>query len=144
MSNDRQKKESHVTRKLFAVLAGVMVFAEAAAQGDGGRYGGASALERAQLPKYCYALHVDSKLAGHPEYDIPRSCGPYMNHLCEGLIYLIRAQKVTAPLNQRRGDVGIAVGTIQAALNSMNRECPIRADVEAALARAKIIQAGLR
>ena len=144
MSNDRQKKESHVRRKLFAVLAGVMVFAEAAAQGDGGRYGGASALEQVQLPKYCYYLHVDKRYAGHPEYDIPGSCGPYMNHLCEGLIYLIRAQKAAAPARYRKDNAGAAVGIIQGSLKSMTKECPIRADVEAALARAKIVQAGLR
>ena len=144
MSNDRQKKESHVRRKLFAVLAGVMVFGGAAAQGDGGRYGGASALERAQLPKYCYYMHVDTKFAGHPEYDIPRVCGPYMNHLCEGLIYLMRAQKAAAPARYRKDNAGAAVGIIQGSLKSMTKECPIRADVEAALARAKIVQAGLR
>jgi len=133
-----------VRRKIVAILSGIMVFAEATAQGDGGRYGGASALERAQLPKYCYAYHVDKKYAGHPEYDIPRSCGPYMNHLCEGLIHLIRAQKATVPVNQRRANAEAAVGTVQTALNSMNRECPIRADVEAALARARVVWAGLR
>lgn len=133
-----------MNRKIVAVLSGIMVFAEAAAQGDGGRYGGASAVERAQLPKYCYAFHVDSKLAGHPEYDIPRGCGHYLNHLCEGFIYLIRAQKTTAPANQRKGNAGAAIGSFQRSLKHMTKDCPIRADVEGALARAKTIQAGLR
>ncbi len=129
---------------IAAILCGITIFADAAAQGDGGRYGGATALEQAQLPPYCYYLHVDKRYAGHPVYDIPRSCGPFMNHLCEGLIHLIRAQKASSPARYRKDNAGTAVGLLQGALKSMTKECPIRADVEAALARARIVQAGLR
>ena len=131
-------------RKIVALLSGLMVVAETSAQGDGGRYGGASALEQVQLPRYCYYLHVDKKYAGHPEYDIPRSCGLFMNHYCEGLIHLIRAQKATAPANLRKGEARAAESLVGKTLKSMTKECPLRADAEAALARAKIIQAGLR
>ena len=130
-------------RKMVAILCGLVVFANAGAQ-DGGRYGGASALEQAQLPPYCYYLHVDKKYAGHPVYDIPRNCGVFMNHYCEGLIHLIRAQKAATPANVRKGDAGAAVSLIGKTLKSMTKECPLRADAEAALARAKIVQAGLR
>ena len=130
-------------RQAVAILCGIGIIFDAAAQ-DGGRYGGATAIEQAQLPKYCYYLHVDKRYAGHPEYDIPRVCGQLMNHYCEGLIYLIRAQKATAPVRDRRGNISAAVGRIQGALNSMTKECPLRADAEAALARAKIIQASVR
>ena len=130
--------------KILAILPGLMVFANAAAQGDGGRYGGASALEQVQLPPYCYYLHVDTKYAAYPEYNIPRNCGVFMNHYCEGLIHLIRAQKATTPANVRKGEAGAAVSIIGKTLKSMTKECSIRADAEAALARARIVQAGLR
>lgn len=126
-----------------AMLCGILAFMDAFAQ-DGGRYGGASAMEQVQLPKYCYYLHVDKRYQGHPEYDMPRVCGPYMNHYCEGLIQLMRAQKATSPLNERRANAGRARSGIEYTLKGMTKECPLRADAEAALVRAKSVQAGLR
>lgn len=128
---------------VLALVSAISLCGAATAQ-DGGRYGGASALERAQLPKYCYAFHVDSKLAGHPEYDIPKNCGHFQNHLCEGLIYLLRAQKATAPVKDRRGNAGSAVGILSRSLQHMTPECPIRPEIEGALTRAKFLQSRLR
>lgn len=130
-------------REVVAILSGIVVCMDAGAQ-DGGRYGGASASEQAQLPKYCYYLHVDKKYQGHPEYDMPRSCGPFTNHYCEGLISLMRAQKATAPAKERRDNAGRAVSAIEYTLKGVTKECPLRADAQAALARAKSVQAGLR
>ena len=130
--------------KILAILSGLMAVAEAAAQGDGGRYGGATALEQAQLPPYCYYLHVDTKYAARPEYNIPSNCGQYMNHYCEGLIHLIRAQKAATPKNLRQREAGAAVSLIAKTLNAMTPGCPLRAEAEAALGRAKAIQAALR
>lgn len=125
------------------ILCSFMFAAGAGAQ-DGGRYGGATAIEQAQLPRYCYYLHVDKKYQGHPQYDMPRSCGPFTNHYCEGLIALMRAQKATAPAKERRDNAGRAVSAIEYTLKGVTKECPIRADAEAALARAKSVLAGLR
>ena len=130
--------------KILAILSGLMAVAEAAAQGDGGRYGGATALEQAQLPPYCYYLHVDTKYAARPEYNIPSNCGQYMNHYCEGLISLLRAQNATTPARVRQRNAGAAVSIIERSLQKMTKECPLRADAEAALARARTIQARLR
>jgi hypothetical protein len=129
--------------RLLALLAAISLCAGAAAQ-DGGRYGGATPIERAQLPMYCYALHVDSKLAGHPQYDIPSSCGVYMNHYCEGLIFLLRAQKTTAPARERKNNAGAAASLIQKTIKAMTPQCPLRADAEGALLRARTIYGSIK
>lgn len=124
---------------VFAIAIGTAAIAQ-----DGGRYGRATAIERAQLPMYCYTLHVDSTLANRPEYNIPPSCGVYMNHFCEGLIFLIRAQKTTAPRRERKDNAGAAVSIIQGTLKNMTPQCPLRADAEGALLRARTIYASVK
>lgn len=128
--------------KLLAVFAAIGLCAQAAAQ-DGGRYRGATAVERAQLPMYCYTLHVDSTLANRPEYNIPPNCGGYMNHYCEGLIFLLRAQKASAPARERKQNAGAAASIIQKTLNSMTPQCQLRGDAEGALLRARTIYASI-
>jgi len=49
-----------------------------------------SAIELAQLPKFCYAQFKVPKATG-PEYTI-HDCGPGMNHYCYGLLDLVRAR----------------------------------------------------
>ena len=123
-------------REIFALLLGVAFLTNVAAQGYAA---GTTAVERAQLPTYCYPQYVDSKLAQQPGYSIPRSCGVAMNHFCPGLIYLIRARKASDPPNIRRDNANRAITDINYTLRGMPKECPLRADAEAALARAKSI-----
>ena len=57
-----------------------------------------SALELAQMPKFCYAQFQVPKATGD-DFRI-RDCGPAANHYCYGLMYVIRA-KATAKKNER-------------------------------------------
>jgi hypothetical protein len=101
---------------------------------------GTTALERAQLPKYCWPQYVDAKkYGGMPGYSIPPSCGVFMNHLCPGLIELIRAQKVSDPHSTRVTNAGRAITNFNYTLNHMLPSCPLRAEVEGYLLRAKLI-----
>jgi hypothetical protein len=50
---------------------------------------GVSAAEAIQLPKFCWGEFLDVK---GPEYWI-QGCGDGMNHYCEGLVELMRANK---------------------------------------------------
>ena len=45
--------------------------------------------EATQLPKFCWSQYLDVK---GPEYEI-NGVGPAMNHYCDGLVELIRANK---------------------------------------------------
>jgi hypothetical protein len=62
---------------------------DASAQGQRPQAHGVSVLEATQLPKFCWSQYLDVK---GPEYEI-NGCGPAMNHYCEGLVELIRANK---------------------------------------------------
>jgi hypothetical protein len=128
-----------MARSVIALICILMALTGAHAQGGYAR--GTTAVERAQLPTYCYAQYVDEKLAGQPGYSIPRSCGAWMNHLCPGLIHLIRAKKATEPARTRRTNAQQAIEQFNYTLSHMESGCPLRADVETAMARARAITA---
>ncbi len=92
------------------------------------------------LPKYCWARHVDKKYAGMPEYNIPRSCGKSMNHMCNGIIYLTAAQRITDPARQRRYNAQKALGEFGYTKRHMTPECPLRGDLDAGIAMAQMLQ----
>lgn len=101
-------------------------------------------VEKAQLPKYCWGQHVDQRYASLPEYNIPKSCGHAMNHLCPGLMYLIAAQRVTDPPKQRRRHAQGATGELAYTQRHMTSQCPLRADVEIAMTMANMLQKTLK
>jgi len=98
----------------------------------------ASAIEVAQLPKYCWAQYVDQAYAGHPQFSIPNVCGPYVNHFCPGLVGLMQASSATHSMSGRREILRIAAENIQYTLRykGIQPPCPIYRDVKAAEARA--------
>lgn len=124
-----------MAKGIVALLFGLTFSSIAAAQGYAR---GTTAVERAQLPTYCYAQYVDEKLAAQPGYSIT-GCGGRMNHFCPGLIYLIRARKASDPPATRRTNAKHAIDDINYSLKDMTPGCPLRADAEAALARAMAI-----
>lgn len=123
-------------KKIIAMLIGVASLADVAAQGYAA---GTTPAERMQLPKYCWPQYVDAKYGGQPGYSIPPSCGERMNHLCQGWIFLIRAQSISDPPHIRNGNAGQAVGQFNYTLKDMPAACPLRAEVEGLLARAKVL-----
>jgi hypothetical protein len=123
-------------KKIAAALLGLAALTDVAAQGYAA---GTTASERLQLPKFCWPQYIDAKYFGMPGYSIPRSCGEFMNHLCPGLIDLMRAERFTDPQHIRTNNAGSAITNFNYTLKHMTPACPLRADVEAALARAKRI-----
>ena len=123
-------------KKIVATLLGLASLTDVAGQGYAG---GTTAAERAQLPKYCWPQYVDAKFGGQPGYSFPPSCGVFMNHYCPGLIALIRAERFSDPQHIRVSNAGGAIGAFNYTLKNMPPACPLRADVEAAYARAKRI-----
>ena len=69
------------------VLLLCLTFGARAGYGDG-----VSALEKSQLPLFCYGQMGVPGATG-PQYNIPSGCGSGMNHYCPGLVALIRAKK---------------------------------------------------
>ena len=126
---------------LLAIVPGFLVTQLAMAQA---RYKSkASAVEIAQLPKYCYAQYVDGT-QDDPKYATPATCGLAMNHLCPALVFLSRAQKANPNKAVRREDLRMAIQEIQYTLNHMAPACPIRDDVDVAMQRARIIERVVR
>jgi hypothetical protein len=124
-------------KTFITLLLGISGLSNVAAQGYAA---GTTALERSQLPKYCWPQYIDAKYGGQPGYSIPRySCGESMNHLCPGLIELIRAEKVSDPRNARTTNAGKAIANFNYTLSNMLPACPLRAEVQGYLARAKLI-----
>jgi hypothetical protein len=122
--------------KIMAVLLGVASLTDVAGQGYAT---GTTAAERIKLPKYCWPQYVDAKVAGQPGYSIPPSCGVYMNHLCPGLINLIRAERVSDLQSVRTYNAGGAITNFNYTLSHMPPTCPLRAEVQGYLMRAKTI-----
>lgn len=109
-----------------------------------GKYAGdTSAIERARLPKYCYAQYVDDALSGKPGYSI-EGCGVWMNHYCPGLIHLMRAKNSKFKKNERIQYAVRAVEDIKYTLNGMTSDCSIRGDVESAMANAQATERVLK
>ena len=87
-----------------------------------------TALELAQLPKFCYWQFQEPKPVGD-QFRI-HDCGPLMNHYCYGLIFLIQA-KANSNKNQRLSLLGRAATDISYTENGMKEypACPIRQHV---------------
>lgn len=128
-------------RKLIVSFLGLVFVTTASAQ----RYAaGTTAAERLQLPKYCWALYIDEKLATDPQYTIPGSCGGGMNHLCPGLVLLTRASTASNPMQVRKDALSRAKGELSYTLKAMTPNCPLRPDTETAMARAKSLERVLK
>jgi len=69
-----------------------------------------TAIEIIRLPKFCYAQAGVPNATG-PEFNLPRDCGPGVNHYCSGLIHMLRAKasgnkgKVLAELGLADNDI---------------------------------------
>lgn len=100
----------------------------------------ASAIEVAQLPRYCYAQYVDGAFGNNPAYSIPHElCGYGMNHFCPALVYMIQASDFKRPRNERRGLAGSALHEINYTIQNMKPGCHITADVYKAKERAQAL-----
>jgi hypothetical protein len=93
-----------------------------------------SALELAQLPKFCYAQFKVPKAVG-PEYTI-HDCGPGMNHYCYGLLDLVRARAYQANKASRLNQLSQAEQSIGYTEGWMKDypSCPLRDHVAASRA----------
>jgi hypothetical protein len=103
---------------------------DAAAQGQlpPGEGHRASAVEAAQLPKFCWGQYVDAK---GPEYGI-QGCGPGMNHYCWGLVEQLRANKTIGNQKLRIAYLQRAKGNTLYTMRAMEKypTCPLRPHVE--------------
>lgn len=93
-----------------------------------------SAVELAQLPKFCYGQARVPNATG-PEFNLPPSCGPGVNHYCSGLIHLNRA-KATGNRNKAVSELGQAENDIRYTEDWIGRypNCPLREHVAASRA----------
>ena len=99
----------------------------------------ASPREVVQLPKYCYSQYVDGSLRGY-EFDIPHeSCGYSMNHFCPALVFMMQAQQMGLPKNERVGAMQQAVKEINYTIRDMKPGCFITKDVMAAKENAAML-----
>lgn len=98
-------------------------------------------LEKRQLPNYCWNREkVDPQTAGLPGYSIPAACGKRMNHLCNGHVYLVAAQRPSEKPRERRFYAQKAIGEFDYTMRHMPPACPLRANVEASIGFARILQ----
>lgn len=127
--------------KLVVLLIGITGVTNAAARAYGGL--NPTAIESAQLPKYCYAQYVDTRLAADPKYSI-QGCGVWMNHFCPGLLQLMRAEKVSSPRSTRADNLHGATENFEYTLKHMPAGCWLRHDAESALSRARAMRVFLK
>jgi hypothetical protein len=116
--------------KLSSLATAALVAASLAAiDANGQQY--PTALELAQLPKFCYAQYQVPNATGD-EFRI-RDCGPAMNHYCSGLMWIIRAKAATGNKNARMTMLGRAATDITYTENGMKDypQCPLREHVAA-------------
>lgn len=142
----RAKPKTHKHRLLiYSIFAatGATLLYPANTQAAGKYAAGTSAIEIAQLPKYCYAQYVDENLSNDPVYSI-QGCGYAMNHFCPGLVKLMRARKYNVPMNERRGYASMAEEDFKYTLREITPTCSIRADVLSAFEQAKSVQRMLK
>ena len=93
--------------------------------------------EVAQLPKYCYNQYLDGALGGY-QFSIPHeSCGYAMNHFCPGLVWMLKAQKMSLPKAERVGSIQHAIMDIDYTIREMKPGCFISKDVFYAKERAQ-------
>jgi hypothetical protein len=90
----------------------------------------ASAVEAAQLPKFCWGQYLGAK---GPEYEIPTAdCGWGMNHYCYGLVELLRANKSFGDRNLRIAYLKNALDDTIYTMHAMEKfpTCRLRSHVE--------------
>ena len=94
-------------------------------------------VEIAQLPHFCWGRYKVPNAVG-PEFNMPptRECGVAMNHYCDGLIFLIRAQHASRK-SERLSQLGQADASIRYTERGFAGypQCPIREHVEQSRAR---------
>jgi hypothetical protein len=101
---------------------------------------GATSLEVAQLPKFCWAqMEVPDSIG--PGYSIPSAeCGYWTNHYCAGLVYLARF-KGSVSKSKDLPDLSQADGHIRYTENGIKNypQCSIRAHVAASRAEVNTL-----
>lgn len=99
-------------------------------------------LEKRQLPQHCWgSRHGEPEMfGGRPEYNIPRTCGNRMNHLCTGHVYLIAAQRASLPPRDRRFFAQKAIGEFQYTKRHMEPQCPLRQEIDISIGFARMIR----
>lgn len=103
-----------------------------------------TAVEVAKLPQYCWG-QFNPELSNHPDFPTTtRLCGPGMNHFCPGLVLLNRAQSAVLERAARRDALTHAKMEIDYTLKRTPDSCPLRADVDAAVQRVRILEKVLR
>jgi hypothetical protein len=131
----RDRIDMPATFRQFLAVAALMplmlVASDAFAQG-----GGASAMEIAQLPRFCWgSLQVPNAVG--PEFNFPpqTQCGPAMNHYCPGLIQLIRAKHASKKAD-RFSNLWQADANIRYTENAIKDypNCPVRDHIAASRA----------
>jgi hypothetical protein len=85
---------------------------------DGSLYNSAPPAEVTRLPKYCWGRY-NPKLQG-PKYNIdPRSCGPFTNHFCQGMLRFNRSQNPMASKAERAKYLKQSLGNFDYTLNGL-------------------------
>jgi len=121
----------------FVIRTVVWAVAVAALGGNAplafGGYGdGVTAIEKAQLPKFCWKQMEVPNAAGS-EFDFPASCGVGMNHYCPGLVKLIRAKRASDKQNRLSLLRGVAadISYTEQWMMKESPNCGIRGHLEA-------------
>jgi hypothetical protein len=125
--------------KLSSLATAVLVAVSLAAfDANGQQY--PTALELAQMPRFCYSQFQVPNATGR-EFRI-EDCGPGMNHYCSGLMYVIRAKAVVGNKKARMDLLGHAATDIQYTENAMKDypQCPLREHVAASKAQVLDLQ----
>jgi hypothetical protein len=99
-------------------------------------------LEQGRMPQYCWGgkRGDPQKYGALPQYNIPKVCGKRMNHLCNGHVYLIAAQRIGLPPRDKKFFAQKAGGEFGYTQDGMTPECPLRAEVEGSIALARLLQ----
>jgi len=125
------------------LLASFGLLAIAVAPTYGQTHKDIKAIEIAQLPPFCYGRYVEG--ASAPEFNIPRGCGPGMNHYCFALVELIRGRRAVGNRGQRLTHLKSSRDQTLYTVRAMEKypDCPIRAHVEKTLNEVNALLMGL-
>jgi hypothetical protein len=119
-------------------VAALVAISVAAFDANGQQY--PTALEVAQLPRFCWAQYKVPNATGD-QFKI-QGCGPAMNHYCGGLTWIIRAKGYVPKKNERLTMLKRAMVDIRYTEDGMKRypACPIRDHVMASKAEVLDLQ----
>jgi hypothetical protein len=123
-------------------LMSVVILATGLAPAYSQNYKDAKATEIAQLPPFCYGQVIEG--ASAPEFNIPRGCGPGMNHYCFALLELIRGKGTIGNRRERMTHLQLAREQTLYTLRGMEKypHCPIRGHVENTLNEVHALMMG--